>query len=191
MKFIVPWYSCPQNPWLVGCRSQIPVLSVLCPQLNLLNPSPEQNSWIRHCLQLLICSTYVAAGRQQHRWNISEAVRQPSAPDDGRKRRPKHLELSWVQINKPKSFIFLVINYELNEDVGTHVYIVDNSSKYFGAQQYKGNTLLGFYDNTVSIFVFSTVTCGSTIHRGRILSLAGQKLFHERATFLRYEYAAH
>ena len=38
MKFIVPNYSCLQNPWLGGYRHQIPVLSVLCPQLNLLNP---------------------------------------------------------------------------------------------------------------------------------------------------------
>jgi hypothetical protein len=27
-----------QNPWLGGCRPQIPILSVLCHQLNLLNP---------------------------------------------------------------------------------------------------------------------------------------------------------
>jgi len=40
MKFLVPNYSCLQNPWLGGYRSQIPVLSVLCPQLNLLNPPP-------------------------------------------------------------------------------------------------------------------------------------------------------
>jgi len=40
MKFIVPNYSCLQNPWLGGYRPQIPVLSVLCPQLNLLNPPP-------------------------------------------------------------------------------------------------------------------------------------------------------
>jgi len=38
MTFLVPNYSCLQNPWLGGCRPQIPVLSVLCPQLNLLNP---------------------------------------------------------------------------------------------------------------------------------------------------------
>ena len=38
MKFLVPNYSCLQNPWLRGYRPQIPVLSVLCPQLNLLNP---------------------------------------------------------------------------------------------------------------------------------------------------------
>jgi len=29
MKFIVPNYSCPQNPWLGGYRPQIPVLSVI------------------------------------------------------------------------------------------------------------------------------------------------------------------
>ena len=39
MKFLVPNYSCLQNPWLGGNHTQIPVLSVLCPQLNLLNPS--------------------------------------------------------------------------------------------------------------------------------------------------------
>jgi len=38
MNFLVPNYSCLQNPWLGGYRHQIPVLSVLCPQLNLLNP---------------------------------------------------------------------------------------------------------------------------------------------------------
>jgi hypothetical protein len=38
MKFLVPNYSCLQNPWLGGYRPQIPVLSVICPQLNLLNP---------------------------------------------------------------------------------------------------------------------------------------------------------
>ena len=48
MKFFVPNYSCLQNPWLRSYRPQIPVLSVLCPQLNLLNP-PEQNSWVHHC----------------------------------------------------------------------------------------------------------------------------------------------
>jgi hypothetical protein len=36
MKFLVPNYSCLQNPWLQGYRPEIPVLSVLCPQLNLL-----------------------------------------------------------------------------------------------------------------------------------------------------------
>ena len=48
MKFLVPNYSCLQNPGLGGYRPQIPVLSVLSPQLNLLNPPPEQNSWERH-----------------------------------------------------------------------------------------------------------------------------------------------
>ena len=38
MKFLVPNYSCLQHPWLGGYRPQIPVLSLSCPQLNLLNP---------------------------------------------------------------------------------------------------------------------------------------------------------
>ena len=41
MKFLVQNYSCLQNPWLGAYRPQIPVLSVLCPQLNLLNPPPR------------------------------------------------------------------------------------------------------------------------------------------------------
>ena len=40
MKFLVPNYSCLQNPLLRGYRPQIPILSVLCPQLNLFNPPP-------------------------------------------------------------------------------------------------------------------------------------------------------
>ena len=38
MKFLVPNYSYLQNPWVGGYRPQIPVLSLLSPQLNLLNP---------------------------------------------------------------------------------------------------------------------------------------------------------
>jgi hypothetical protein len=51
MKFLVPNYSCLQNPCLGDYRPEIPVLSVLCPQLNLLTP-PNKNSWIRHWLGL-------------------------------------------------------------------------------------------------------------------------------------------
>ena len=39
MKFLVPNYSCLQNPWLGGYRTQIPVLFVLCPQLNFWTPT--------------------------------------------------------------------------------------------------------------------------------------------------------
>jgi len=46
MKFLVPNYSCLQNPWLGGLPPPDP--RSLCPQLNLLKsplpPSPEQNS---------------------------------------------------------------------------------------------------------------------------------------------------
>jgi len=34
MKFLVPNYSCLQNPCQAGYRPQIPSLSVLCPQPN-------------------------------------------------------------------------------------------------------------------------------------------------------------
>ena len=56
MKFLVPNYSCLQNPRLGDYRPQIPVLSVLCPQLNFLNPL-EQNSWVRHCYFIYLCIT--------------------------------------------------------------------------------------------------------------------------------------
>ena len=53
MEFLVPNYSCLQNSWQGGYRPQIPVLSVLCPQLNLLNSPPEQNSWVSHCPKIV------------------------------------------------------------------------------------------------------------------------------------------
>jgi len=46
MKFLVPNYSCLHDPWLGGYRPQIPVLSVLCPQLNLLNPPPLEKKFL-------------------------------------------------------------------------------------------------------------------------------------------------
>ena len=49
MKFLVPNYSCLENPWLGGYHPQIPVLSVL--NWICWNPPPEKNSWVRHCLQ--------------------------------------------------------------------------------------------------------------------------------------------
>ena len=54
MKFLVPNYSCVRKPWLGGYRPQIPVLSVLFPQLNLLNSPTKKNSWVRHwCLSFV------------------------------------------------------------------------------------------------------------------------------------------
>ena len=46
MKFLVPNYSYLQNPWLGGYRPQIPVHSVLCPQLNLLKPPPLRKKFL-------------------------------------------------------------------------------------------------------------------------------------------------
>ena len=45
MKFLVPNYSCLQKPWLECYRPQIPVPSVLCLQLNLLN-RPSQTKFL-------------------------------------------------------------------------------------------------------------------------------------------------
>ena len=41
MKFLVPNYSCLRYPRLGAYLPQIPVLSFLCPQLNLLIPPPR------------------------------------------------------------------------------------------------------------------------------------------------------
>jgi len=46
MKFLLPNYSCLQNPWPGSYRPQIPVLSVLCPQQNLLNPPPPRTNFL-------------------------------------------------------------------------------------------------------------------------------------------------
>ena len=46
MKFLVPNYNCLQNPWLGGYPVQNPSLSVLCPQLNLLNPLPPEKKFL-------------------------------------------------------------------------------------------------------------------------------------------------
>ena len=70
MKFLVPNYSYLQNPWLGGYRPQIPVLSVLRPQLNLLNPPPEQSSWVRHCDQLMVSENWDTS-EQEERINFS------------------------------------------------------------------------------------------------------------------------
>ena len=51
MKFLVPYYSCPQNPWLGDYCPQIPILSVL--NWVCWNPPPtKQNSWVRHWLAM-------------------------------------------------------------------------------------------------------------------------------------------
>ena len=68
MKFLVPNYSCLQNPWPGGSRPQIPVLSVLCPQLNLLNPpTPEQSSCVRHWIISTLRALKENRGSEQRR----------------------------------------------------------------------------------------------------------------------------
>ena len=64
MKFLVANYSCLQNPWLGGYRPQIPVLSVLSPQLNLLNP-----------LRTKLLGTPLAEGKNE--WNCKTCLCSP------------------------------------------------------------------------------------------------------------------
>ena len=54
MKFLVPNYSCLQSPWLWGYHPQILILSVLCPQLNLLNPPPQTKFLGTPLLKILV-----------------------------------------------------------------------------------------------------------------------------------------
>ena len=54
MKFLVPNYSCLQNPWLGGRGLPPPQIPVLCPlpSSEFVEPPPpllDQNSWVRHC----------------------------------------------------------------------------------------------------------------------------------------------
>ena len=47
MKFLVPNYSCLQNPWLGGYAPRSPFsLS----STEFVEPPPAQNSWVRHCI---------------------------------------------------------------------------------------------------------------------------------------------
>ena len=48
LNFLYQITAASRTPDWGATTPQIPVLSVLCPQLNLLNPQPEQNSWLRH-----------------------------------------------------------------------------------------------------------------------------------------------
>ena len=56
MKFLVPNYSCLQNPWLGGYHPQIPILSVL----NWICwTSPGKTSWVRHWPYCVLSGHYV------------------------------------------------------------------------------------------------------------------------------------
>jgi len=57
----------------------------------------------------LVHDTY----QQQHSWTISEAVNTVMCSWWWAKTSPKTCRADWVQINKPKSCILFVINYEL------------------------------------------------------------------------------
>jgi hypothetical protein len=52
----------------MGLPKLITVVSVLCPQLNLLNP-PQKNSWRRHCLYVLLFYVHVTVHRNKFLYN--------------------------------------------------------------------------------------------------------------------------
>ena len=61
MKFLVPNYSCLQNPWLWGLPPPDPCS--LCPLSStvFVEPPTKQNSWVRnwHTVQLMLCYTII------------------------------------------------------------------------------------------------------------------------------------
>jgi len=98
LKYLVPNYSCLQNSWLGGYRSQIPVLPVLCHQLNLLSPPNKIPKYaterdFRFSLQFL-CSQFLCSfqnnvkfsGHIYCRYPISHFVKniQLTRPEVGR-----------------------------------------------------------------------------------------------------------
>ena len=76
MKFLVPNYSCLQNPLLGGHRPQIPILSVLCPELNLLTPprtkflgmllSVSDSDYVMSVIGEQMCVCVCVGGALQH-----------------------------------------------------------------------------------------------------------------------------
>ena len=50
MKFLVPNYSCLQNPWLGGTAPRFPFS---LPSTEFVEPPLQQNSWVRHCFLLI------------------------------------------------------------------------------------------------------------------------------------------
>ena len=59
MKFLVPSYSYLRNSWLEVYRPHIPILSDLCPQLNLLNP--HQIKFLGTTLNTKLCRLIMPA----------------------------------------------------------------------------------------------------------------------------------
>jgi len=74
MKFLVPNYSCLQNPWLGGYCPQIPVLFVLCSQLNLLYPSPPPNKIPGYATVYHVSSPTGPRGIQQRTTNFENGT---------------------------------------------------------------------------------------------------------------------
>ena len=112
MKFLVPNYSCLQSPWLGGYRPQIPVLSVLCPQLNLLNPPPRTKFLDTPLVRVVLLVECLLAGNQSTKKHSTYQLLYVYSipPDDGLQIRPKHVKVDWrnkLRINSASSWFSL------------------------------------------------------------------------------------
>jgi hypothetical protein len=79
MKFLVPSYSCLQNPWLGGCGPRSPfslssVLTWIC-----WTPPPKKNSWVRHWCRLTFCLHVLSGWRTVRAERLWIIVLLPSA----------------------------------------------------------------------------------------------------------------
>jgi len=117
MKFLVPNYSCLQNPWLRGYSPQI---SVLCPQLNLLNPPWKKflgmplTIIILHdfyyCL-FISCCFYKLPKENNINW---EEIKGPNTGIEEPNEMKIWKELRWLLWNKHFQFIthcFILFNH--------------------------------------------------------------------------------
>ena len=64
-------------------RPHIPVLTVLCPQLNLLNPPPEQNSWVRHWVNMRLYNVFGKSRDCSTCWNTCSSYCHLTLPSSG------------------------------------------------------------------------------------------------------------
>jgi hypothetical protein len=110
MKFLVPNYSCLHNSCLGGYCPQIPVLSVLCPQLNLLNSPPRQKSWVRH---------WSHPGRPESSANLSENLK--SRKDIPSKLEGKKQNTECNDMNRKRIKSVYLSKFNLNFCVGLNL----------------------------------------------------------------------
>ena len=139
MKFLVPNYSCLQNSWLGGYRTQIPVLSVLCPQ-RICWTSSEQNSWVRHCCQGFLWWLDVMVTRRRYNSHFAHIplflllfshLRTPSKPSPFSV-FPTKLHMPFSSLPRvPHASPIIFYDIWLPDSVASHRYTKQNSERIF------------------------------------------------------------